>query len=241
MKKLILFGTVIALAVCLAADKPVKPEAIASRFIAAMSQQQFSDAAELSTPTMATQIGQLRKNLGNYYSPSATPDAAINIWESTIEDSTGVVRFSIGNDTTIRILGMRAIKRKWLVNSVDFDFVGSPRAVALTFLNGFYHMDYKPAKRVSTDETLKQLASFEEIMGMIDNDAKQQAKALSVDVRSEKIAGDNAALEYVVSGDPSPKTIKLVYQNGKWLVVWSKLDIAGTGEDGSEWATPADR
>jgi hypothetical protein len=107
---------------------------------------------------------------------------------------------------------------------------GSPKASAEKWLNGFYHMDYASAKEVSTDETKKQLESFESMMGMMQQNAKDEAKKIKVDIKDPKVEGDNATVEYTLSNDPSPKTLKMVKQNGKWLAQWSKMDMGGMGD-----------
>jgi hypothetical protein len=105
----------------------------------------------------------------------------------------------------------------------------SPKASAEKWLNGFYHMDYAAAKEVSTEETKKQLESFEGMMGLMQQNAKDEAKKIKVDVKDPKVEGDNATVEYTLSNDPSPKTLKMVKQNGKWLAQWSKMDMGGMG------------
>ncbi len=105
---------------------------------------------------------------------------------------------------------------------------GGPKANAEKFLNGFHHMDYAAAKEVSTEDTKKQLESFESIMGsMASPSAKEEAKKIKVDVKEPKVTGDNATVEYTLSNDPSPKTLRMVKQNGKWLAQWSKMDMGG--------------
>ncbi len=107
---------------------------------------------------------------------------------------------------------------------------GGPKANAEKFLNGFHHMDYAAAKEVSTEDTKKQLESFESIMGsMASASAKEEAKKIKVEVKEPKVTGDNATVEYTLSNDPSPKTLKMVKQNGKWLAQWSKMDMGGMG------------
>ena len=105
---------------------------------------------------------------------------------------------------------------------------GGPKANAEKFLNGFHHMDYAAAKEVSTEDTKKQLESLESIMGsMASPSAKEEAKKIKVDVKEPKVNGDNATVEYTLSNDPSPKTLRMVKQKGKWLAEWSKMDMGG--------------
>lgn len=105
----------------------------------------------------------------------------------------------------------------------------SPKASAEKWLNGFYHMDYASAKEVSTEETKKQLETFEGLMGMMQQNAKEEAKKIKVDIKDPKVDGDNATVEYTLSNDPSPKTLKMVKKDGKWLAQWSKMDMGGMG------------
>jgi hypothetical protein len=105
----------------------------------------------------------------------------------------------------------------------------SPKAAAEKWLNSFYHMEYVQAKEVSTEETKKQLESFESMMGMVNQAGKDEAKKIKVDVKEPKVTGDAATVEYTLSNDPSPKTLKMVKQNGKWLAQWSKMDSGGYG------------
>lgn len=105
---------------------------------------------------------------------------------------------------------------------------GGPKANAEKFLNGFYHMDFASAKEVATADTKKQLESYESIMGtMTQQTAKDEAKKLKVDVKEPKVDGDAATVEYIVSNDPSPKELKMVKVDGKWLAQWSKMDMGG--------------
>ena len=107
---------------------------------------------------------------------------------------------------------------------------GSPKAAAEKWLNSFYHMDYAAAKEVSTEETKKQLESFESLMGMMQQNAKEDAKKIKVSIKDAKTTSDTTAnVEYTLSNDPSPKTLKMVKQHGKWLAQWSKMDMGGTG------------
>ncbi len=116
----------------------------------------------------------------------------------------------------------------------------SPKAVAEKWLNSFYHMDYAKAKEVSTDDTRKQLETFESMMGMVQQSAKDEARKIKVDLKDPVVNGDKATVEYTLSNDPSPKTLKLVKENGKWLAQWSKMDMGGMGGDGGPGALNGD-
>lgn len=108
----------------------------------------------------------------------------------------------------------------------------SPKAVAEKWLNSFYHMDYAKAKEVSTEDTRKQLETFESMMGMVQQSAKDEAKKIKIEMKDPVVSGDKATIEYTLSNDPSPKTLKLVKENGKWLAQWSKMDMGGIGGEG---------
>ena|SRR6188768_2144652 len=117
---------------------------------------------------------------------------------------------------------------------------GGPKANAEKFLTAFHHMDYTAAKEVSTEETKKQLESFESIMGSMANPSmKEDAKKIKVTVKDPKVDGDNATVEYTLSNDPSPKTLKMVKMNGKWLAQWSKMDMGGMGNNSSDMGSMA--
>lgn len=109
---------------------------------------------------------------------------------------------------------------------------GGPKVNAEKWLNGFWHMDYASAKEVSTEETKKQLESYESITGsMMQPNAKEEAKKVKVNLKDPVIDGDHATVEYTLSGieDNAPKTLKMVKQNGKWLAEWSKYEAGGGG------------
>ena len=106
---------------------------------------------------------------------------------------------------------------------------GGPKANAEKFLNGFHHLDFAAAKEVSTEDTKKQLETYEMISANMAQSGKEEAKKIKVDVKEPKVTGDNATVEYTLSNDPSPKTLKMVKQNGKWLAQWSKMDMGGMG------------
>ena len=108
---------------------------------------------------------------------------------------------------------------------------GSPKASAEKFLNGLYHMDFAAAKEVSTEETKKQVEAYEQMMGMMQQNAKDEAKKIKVEVMEPKVEGDNATIEYKLSNDPTARTLKMVKKDGKWLASWSKMDLGGAGMD----------
>jgi hypothetical protein len=101
---------------------------------------------------------------------------------------------------------------------------GGPKDNAEKFLTAFFHMDFTAAKDVSTEESKKQLDFLEGLN--FTPSRKEVAKKIKVTVKDPKIVGDSTAtVEYFITDDPSPKTLRMVKLNGKWLVQWSKLDL----------------
>jgi hypothetical protein len=102
----------------------------------------------------------------------------------------------------------------------------SPKATADKFLNNFYHMDYKEAKTVATDDTKKVLDMIEQFATMIPDSQKQNAKKIKIDIKDVKEEGDKATVVYTTSESKQDQKLDLVKQNGKWLVKWSKQNDA---------------
>lgn len=105
----------------------------------------------------------------------------------------------------------------------------SPKSTADKFLNNFYHMDYKEAKTVATDDTKKVLDMIEQFATMIPDSQKQNAKKIKIDIKDVKEEGDKATVVYTTSESKQDQKLDLVKQNGKWLVKWSKQND-GEGE-----------
>jgi uncharacterized lipoprotein YehR (DUF1307 family) len=114
-----------------------------------------------------------------------------------------------------------------------------PKDNAKKFLEGLYHMDFAAAKEVSTDETKKQVEAYEQMMGMMQQNAKDEAKKIKVDVMEPKVEGDNATVEYKLSNDPTAKTLKMVKKDGKWLAAWTKMDMGGANMGDQNATAPA--
>lgn len=100
----------------------------------------------------------------------------------------------------------------------------SPKGVANKWLNSFYHMDYKEAKTLSTEETKGVLDMLENFATMVADSQKQNAKKIKVEIKDVKEEGDNATVTYVISEDKAEKSIHLKKIDGKWLVHYSKQD-----------------
>jgi hypothetical protein len=114
----------------------------------------------------------------------------------------------------------------------------TPKATAEKFLNGLYHMDYKEAKAVSTEDTKKMLDMMEQFSGMMPDSSKQSAKKIKVDIKDVKEEGDKATVIYTTSASTGEQKLDLVKQNGKWLVQYSKQDNGG-GESTEPAEEPA--
>ena len=111
----------------------------------------------------------------------------------------------------------------------------SPKGVATTFLNGYYHLDYDAAKKVSTEETKNTLNMMQQLSATFFPDSmKKAAKDIKINIKDVKEEGDKATVTYNTSAVPTDQTLHLVQQKGKWLVQWTKQDQmngAGGGAD----------
>lgn len=114
----------------------------------------------------------------------------------------------------------------------------SPKPIADKWLNGLYHLDYKSAKEVSTDDTKQLLETLEQFSTIYPDSVKEEMKKIKVDIKDVKEEGDKATVTYTTSDEPSEKTLNLVKQNGKWLVKWTKQDQMGDAA-GDEMEEPA--
>lgn len=110
----------------------------------------------------------------------------------------------------------------------------TPKKKAEKFLNSFYHMDYKAAKEVSTDDTKKVLDMIEQFATMVPDSSKQNAKKIKIDVKDVKEVNDTTAnVTYATSENKQDQQLTLVKKNGEWLVNWSK-DTNGAGANDAQ-------
>ncbi len=107
----------------------------------------------------------------------------------------------------------------------------SPKASAEKFLNSFYHMEYKEAKEVSTEETKKVLDMIEQFSTMMPDSSKQSAKKIKIEIKDVKEEGDNATVTYTTSENTQEQKLTMKKENGKWLANYSKQD-GGMGTEG---------
>lgn len=114
----------------------------------------------------------------------------------------------------------------------------SPKAAAEKWLTSFYHLDYETAKTVSTEATKQQLEMMSNLMGMIPDSSKEQAKKIKIEIKDVKEEGDKATITYTMTDDkgapaPGTQTLNMQKENGKWLAAWNKQDQMNSGSNGS--------
>ena len=113
---------------------------------------------------------------------------------------------------------------------VSFDKSG-PKEVAKIWLTGFYHLDYNAAMKVSTEDTKAMLTQLAALVAIAPDSVKKEAKGIVVTIGDVKEDGDKATVSYTIAqnGNAAPSQnippLKLVKQNGKWLVQFTKNDL----------------
>lgn len=100
----------------------------------------------------------------------------------------------------------------------------SPKGTAEKFLNAFYHMEYDKARQVSTEKTVELVNLMEQFAMQSPDSTRQNARMIKVEIINVQEEGDNAVVTYTTSNEPGEQKLKLVKQNGKWLVNDSKQD-----------------
>lgn len=109
--------------------------------------------------------------------------------------------------------------------------LNSPKHVAYTWLNGFYHFRFDEAINVSTDETKKMLAEFAGVLSHLDDNSKQQMMQVRLGIGNYDLSGDTAVVFYTASDNPGKQQrLKLVKQQDKWRVLFTKDDVMVTKE-----------
>lgn len=114
----------------------------------------------------------------------------------------------------------------------------SPKGIANKWLNSFYHMEYKEAKKYSTEDTQKMLDMLESFGTMVADSQKQNAQKIKIEVKDVIEEGDNATVKYKISEDNMEKSIHLKKVNGKWLVDYSKQDKMDEEMENGEMTEP---
>ena len=91
--------------------------------------------------------------------------------------------------------------------------------------------------------TKSMLNLLQQFAGKMSEDEKKKAQAINVTIKDVKEEGDKATVTYISSDDPQKQEVpvKLVKQNGQWLVQFSKNDAAaGPDAGGSTDKTMSD-
>ena len=108
----------------------------------------------------------------------------------------------------------------------------NPKDVAKEWLTNFYHFDYEAAKKMGTQETKTLLTSLEGFALALPDSVKQHNKKLIVRINGVKEEGDKATVTYTLSDDEGHLSeLHLVKDKDKWLVQFSKADMADTQPD----------
>lgn len=102
---------------------------------------------------------------------------------------------------------------------------GSPKAVAETYLEGFYKQDYDKARSVCTEDSKKYVSTVEQIAATMPEDTKDVADDIKVDIIDVKEDQDKAVVTYKVSTLPEEMKLELVLQGNQWLVNSSKQEV----------------
>ena len=102
----------------------------------------------------------------------------------------------------------------------------APKEVAQNWLTSFYRMDFDAAKKLSTEDAKKMLATFEILTPDQTDSFKKELKKVTVKVKNVRVLGDSVAVAtYVMTDVPDKEErLNLVKQSGKWLVQYSKSD-----------------
>lgn len=104
----------------------------------------------------------------------------------------------------------------------------SPKDVAKEWLTDFYHQDYDAAKKLSTEDTKNMMTTLQGFTNALPDSVKLKAKTVTINIKSVKEDGNNATVTFTTSDDPKEQPpLKLVKQNDKWLVQFSKGDFVG--------------
>lgn len=103
----------------------------------------------------------------------------------------------------------------------------NPKDVAREWLTDFYHQDYESAKKMSTEETRDMLNTIQGFSGALEDSIKEKARKVTIEIKDVKVEGDKATVSFRASNAPNQEEppLKLVRQNEKWLVQFTKSDF----------------
>ncbi len=113
----------------------------------------------------------------------------------------------------------------------------TPKDVANTWLNGFYHMDYEAAKKVSTEDTRNMISQIQQLAGKVNDSVKKEMRTIKIDIKKVDVKGDTARVTYRLSTQSRDMPLDVVKIDGKWLVVFTKSSRYMPPAEGEE--TPA--
>jgi hypothetical protein len=94
-----------------------------------------------------------------------------------------------------------------------------PSIVSWKWLNDFYHLEYKEAREISTDDTRAMLDAFSGFSEDIADSSKQRMMGVIVGIKGCRTDGSRAIVTYTLSDNPGKDQLLFLEQkNGKWLV-----------------------
>ena len=140
------------------------------------------------------------------------------------------------------LLGFSQCKSKGGSTKVN---MSKPESVSLAFIKSFAQLDIEKAKALATPESQELLGAMEQMLGMMSDEQKQEAKSKSASEMDKlktstcKIKGDEADCIICCSpdGQSSQEPIKLKRIGKDWLVHMTK-DQMGGGADQVEPMPP---
>lgn len=129
---------------------------------------------------------------------------------------------------TIKLLGGALVAAVILFTSCGGG-AESPKDVAQKFITALENKNYDEAANYGTEDTKKMVSSLKQFASMM-GDQKTEKKEF--EFGEAKVEGDNATVPYKEKGSEKEQNVKLVKQDGKWLVAMTKADMGG-GDTGS--------
>jgi hypothetical protein len=105
-----------------------------------------------------------------------------------------------------------------------------PKSVAKDYLTKTFALDFEGAEKLGTKNTKELIALNKTFNSMWPDSQKAEYKKVKVDVKDAKITGDNAVVTYTETDKPGDQTLKLVKQDGKWLVDQSKESVSAPAD-----------
>lgn len=115
----------------------------------------------------------------------------------------------------------------------------SPKEVAKSWLNSFYHMDYDAARKLSTDDTKNFIALIQQFSPHLSDSDKIELKKSIITIKDVKVNGNNASVIYTTSEMPQKdQPLTLIKQGDRWLVEFSKSDHLDAAADTTSRESP---